>query len=1503
MKAPHFLSRGIDYLGDLGAKLRDLQGFKTLANELVQNADDVKTGVTKMIFNVSDDALIVDNDGVFSDCGQIEQDECPWKEDTEKGHRCDFHRFRYVASGDKRGEEETTGAFGIGFIAVYQITDQPELISAGRHWILHEDQPENERIQVCPGCPKCNSTGLPRTRFILPWAKDPKSTLREKLKAQAISDTDIDALFSELDHFLLPSMLFLKRLKKIKLQRNGRVHRAFHRLDDGDSLILTDGRPDSDRVWHLLKGEFEQEAETLRSKYPGRIEPKRSCRITIAIPQENECNGLFCATLPTEQETGFPFHINAEFFTSNDRKRLNLTAGYEAEWNRAAIRAAAKTLADYLERLPSLLGHQSFWSLLESIKKTSDEAAKPGREPALAAFWEDLSLRLQTAPVVFTTLGEWLMPSQCCLLLQKEEAAIIPLLEKFGLKIASEDLRPYQALLRSDAVGVPVLGIPALCQVLTEKGFDVPLESHEWRKQFSDHNELKTLWAEISLLRNRDKRMPKVHAEHNDLLKKLSIAPVQGNKLVPCQDAYHADSSTVTLFSEIDPEIPFLSENPDFEPLRNLCHTFDAAAAIGALDSLESEGIALAWNEGRLDLKRLFEWFENHRQEILEDFQVKQSLVDLAIFPCSGRLQKMAALALPGDFSDPLGLAEIVDLNALGGRREFLRDLGMPDLDFKTYALRLPGALSDPAIPADKRRKAVYLLAERIGEIKDDQSIRDSLAGAPLVECTDGTFQKATACYFPSESVRLCLEESALTAVLPPSQAAACKGLYEWLGVASRPRISDLLKRIQSIAGNPYTADRIQVITDIIYHLGQRFRDEEPPAELEVLQNLAWLPARGKIDRWHKPNELFAAFQDYLFQTQALFLDIPRNVQNAASAIFQFLGVRTTPETILVVKHLLHCGQKNLPVHQEVYRFLNDKADDPALLQLQGKKCLYLKEKECYLPPDQVFWGEHPFGRYRHRLDENLRVYGNLFKKLGVRDGPDHTDAIAVLKEFAATFGATNQPLGEQDHAVVLACWRLLESAIGTGSFSEKEARPLQGMKCVPNGKRMLNPPEWMFFENRAGLAEKFGSFLTENVISKPVDAGRAMAMAGVRPLGAAAEVQLLECDDPVRDGNLANRIHERHNAFARILDAQIHSDKISSVLERLSIIQFESARSLLIRYQLHVFKQVLESTPESTPALYLADENRLIFTNPNGQNPWSAIARELAVAMLPEHDPGRIAAGIKEVLSAESAGQADQTLDELGYPRLDTTLHAPSPETGTITGLGTDEPTDATPPSAAETDNGGSDATPPMSPGQAVETILGPVAPQPGLPRGATPVEPPMEKTTGGGEKQKRETQRKKRPVLRSYIPSPDTTPETTGKAGNKAGRLPVDEAGVARVLDYEKACGRIPKEMPHKNPGYDIESRDAKGNIVRYIEVKSLSGAWSDTYAVLSKPQFDAAERLGDAFWLYVVDQAQTDAFAIHRIQNPAQRANHFMFDDGWRATAEADESTEESGEEAVG
>ena len=114
----------VNYLGFLEAQLRDLGGIATLAYELIQNGDDTHADgspATTLTFNVTDEALIVENDGVF--------------------RPVDFERLQNIAGGGKRAEMGVTGAFGLGFIAVYQVTDAPEIFSNGRHWIIRPDAP------------------------------------------------------------------------------------------------------------------------------------------------------------------------------------------------------------------------------------------------------------------------------------------------------------------------------------------------------------------------------------------------------------------------------------------------------------------------------------------------------------------------------------------------------------------------------------------------------------------------------------------------------------------------------------------------------------------------------------------------------------------------------------------------------------------------------------------------------------------------------------------------------------------------------------------------------------------------------------------------------------------------------------------------------------------------------------------------------------------------------------------------------------------------------------------------------------------------------------------------------------------------------------------------------------------------------------------------------------------------------------------------------------------
>lgn len=1487
---PEFLSRSIDHLGSLGGKLRDLKGTWTW--ELIQNADDAPNA-TSMTFNVGDTALIVDNDGVFSSCQHIGEHECPWKTDPSYNKLCDFHRFRRIASGDKRAEAGTTGAFGIGFTSVYEITDSPEIISSGQHWILHEDAPEDRRIQVCEGCERCTGSGLPGTRIILSWARDPKSVLRRALEVEQVSADAPQRIFEELGRSLPVAMLFLKQLRGITVQRNGQSLHAFQRIDDADHLILSDGTPDTDRIWHLVYGDFSKVAETLRAGHRG-IEEKRSPRVTVAIPDDGQASGLLCACLPTQHETGLPFHINADFFPSNNRKRIILDSDsdYQSAWNRAALAAAARALGDSLERISALLGAKRFWGYLDNLKRVAEAAQG---DDVFADFWKSAAPHLKSARIIYTTKGLWTYSSDSCLLLQKEEAAAIPVFDAVGLHVVHEDLRPHHNLLRGESVGVGLLDVPRLAKALADRGLTKRLGPNELPSFLANLGTRALLWGEIAHLLDRQQRTPKAKADDEQLLKGIALAPGRDSAIWPCGQLFVADDATIALFRSLGAEVPFVADDPAFAPLSRLCRRFDAPAAVHFLKKIACTDLPQVWKDKPAVLPQLFHWLENRRQEIFDTPGTKQALAELSIFPSSGSLRPLKELALPGNFVDESGLAELVDLSALGGRREFLRDLGMQELDFRNYALsHLPLALRGVAVPAAKRRAALSLVATKLGEIRDDHAVRVALASSSLVECADGEFRKANECYFDSEIVRICLGDHVHFAVLPSARHEAIRELYQWLGVTNQPRLPELVERIRSLTSNEYTQDIAQVIGKIIGYLGGVVTDRLP-SDLDVLRLVPWLPARDKNDRWYRANELYAVFQDYLFKTQALFLDAPNPVQTGSRRLLEVLGIKLTPTASLVVMHLLHCADHAVAVNTEVYRFLNDKADDPALNQLKRKKCLLLGDR--YLAPSQVFWGDHPFGRYRKRLSEDLRPFNNLLRRLDVRDAPDREDALGVLNEIAAEFGEANSFLDDDTHAVVMSCWQFLEKTTGVGSPGEVLGS-LRNVKCVPNMRKVLNRPDWMFFENRAGLAAKFGEALTNNVIPRPMGAGEAMALAGVRQLGKAVETELLECVDPIMEEEMAARILSRRNQFGRVLESQFPGHDTQMTLGRLADIEYESAAALLIRYRLSAFNREWESASEEVPALYQPEQGRLLFARRSGPVPWPAIARELAIALFPDEDPGRIAASLKEVLAAESAEEAAEILDELGFAKLDTSDHD-SPAADFSSGqLGAEEnaPDDGlteTPEDSAAGAEAGS-----MTPEDAIKSLLGAGSAQPSPPPAG--FETPESSGTGGhgaGARQRSTTskgsaKKNQRPVLRSYLPPPGSSTETADDNEETQGRSPVDAAGVQRVLKYEAEHARIPKEMPHKNPGYDVESRDASGNVVRYIEVKSFSGKWNNAYAVLSRPQFDMG-RNNDPFWLYVVEQAETDDFKIHRIPNPSQQANLFMFDDGWRATAEQDES----------
>jgi SNF2 family DNA or RNA helicase len=120
----------------------------------------------------------------------------------------------------------------------------------------------------------------------------------------------------------------------------------------------------------------------------------------------------------------------------------------------------------------------------------------------------------------------------------------------------------------------------------------------------------------------------------------------------------------------------------------------------------------------------------------------------------------------------------------------------------------------------------------------------------------------------------------------------------------------------------------------------------------------------------------------------------------------------------------------------------------------------------------------------------------------------------------------------------------------------------------------------------------------------------------------------------------------------------------------------------------------------------------------------------------------------------------------------------------------------------------------------------------------------------------------------LRGETPAPDEV--------SPAERERIDRLAVAAVLEAERRLGRVPREMPHDHPGYDIESKDPTNDRLYFIEVKGK--AVGATTVTVSKTQILTALNKPDE-WILAIVLVDGDVAAEPRyIRRPFRREPDF-------------------------
>lgn len=1438
--------QSVNFLGFLRGQLNGLQGIPTLCYELIQNADDVKDnsgkpGASRIIFDVCDDALYVYNDGVFRDI--------------------DFERMEKVSWGNKREEEGTTGAFGLGFISVYQVTDSPEIFSSGRHWQFVPNGQEEERIRE-------TLIDTKETKFRLPWAFE-ESEVRKELGILPISKEALSDYTVQINHAIESAALFLKQVTSLELRRNGKQIRRIETCREDNKLLLADGSQTI--IWRIFEGRFESSASEMRRKYGGIIENKRQSLIKIAVPDEPNVNGLLYAFLPSETTTGLPFHINADFYPSPDRKRIIFGDGFKAEWNSLAIKCAADTLANNFPEVLEIFSSQDFWEFADRIKKSS---IKENLTIEFSQFWELLKPEIKVHKTVLTSSNQLVIPSNAVFLDTKELVAADKIFESLGIKTVHPDLRTRQNLLFE--TGVQNIRLSDISKMFVEKGLAERRELSSMPDALRSYEEMEVLWGAIGNL--WDRSYPTEKQQSKEMLKRISIAFGDDEALWPPNELFVADQLTRDSFSKFSSVVWYQEKSNSGSFLNELIPHFAIGDGLRLLKEVE-DTLPELWKNDLFVPSEMLEWLEKNRFEINQD--EAQSIRELRIWPTAdGVLNPLIDLYLAGDFEDPLRLAKLVDLDVLGGGRDFLeRVLNVSQLDFITYVESwVPSLIQNNDLKLTDKFGLIRILAENLGKLRDRDDIQSILSGLPIVWCGDEDFFAATMVWFDSKEVRAVLGSGIKIAQLPIEKQDAIKELYLWLGVSPEPEPKDIAKRIKEIAKKQPDQNSIQLIGSLIAFIASKwvFWSDDEKFPIEQLKHLNWLPGTKDESEWFTPSDVFSVYSSSIFESQGNFLNIDRKIQfqQNTNDLFRFLEIESEPTPDLVVKHLLFSSQKLEPVKPQIYEYLNRNVEDPSISDLRGQKCLCLKDpegNENYYSPDQVFWEQHPFGNYRFRLSPDYGRYKLLFDKIGVKDKPDVSDAIKILLEIAAKYGTSNIPLDDhkQEEEIIIMSWKLISESLENEMISKNEVKKKLGnQKTIPDVRKILNRPERMFFEDRPGWGEKF-IVVKNNLAPRIEGVWLGMEAAGVRPLSTVIKTEMTNCDNRSINNDLLDLLHERKNLIQRVVEEHRSQGIKSLHVQDLEKLTYYKADEIAIVRTFFGFGVQEPSDREIVDSILI--EDCLYFSTPNGNYPWKGIARELSYVINPSGELRSLGMELKEILS-QPLVEARKTLDELGYPMVE--IVETNIEEGQTLVPGMDEP---------EIEGLRVGVNYPEA-GKKVEPIPSSQTKQKGDNNGTESGKGLTSQTSTPPEslQEKRKSSR-----LRSYV-YPEGTLSTNQEAENASDkRTQLGQRGVERVMKFELEQGRNPKDMELvqiHHPGYDIESKSKDGK-TRYIEVKSLSGIWdSQNPAEVTKFEFETAKKKGEDFWLYIVEQVDSPNFRIFTIPDPANRVDFYLFDHGW-------------------
>jgi hypothetical protein len=1545
-----------DLCGNIEQALKALQGYGIMALELIQNADDA--GAKTLRFDARADALVVENDAVFTRCS-LGTSTCDWQTESgesEPRRECNFHAIRKMGGRSKIGSRGQIGRFGIGFVSVYQITDTPIIRSAGVEFRMNPRTGKVKRAWV----PDAGDT-----IFELPWAAE-RSAVRQALNA-AVTPADVaDRVVDEVTTILPSSLLFLRHLEHVEVLKNGRLVASvdIHRIDNRVDLhFQPDGTVQS---WLMLSRPASDVVarQELLSRFPDLVELDRSDAVNVAFPADDRTiDGLLYAYLPTRQDTAMPLHINADFFPHASRQHIVLEGeGHERYWNEALLAGAAAIIEENFQLLRDKLGAKRLWSL----GATALERAKDG---AFGEFWTRFSSAASASPSVLTVSDAWELPGVVRSAPREMDDQEHSALSSIGLNLLHPSLRPYWNALHDAQVGVRQLGLPDVASNLAA----LP------EGQLSlDNPHLRPLWSAVGTMIERGAtRTPPAPESVLALFKSARFLLDRDGRARTADELRRLpDNVPPDLLGLVLPDEsvahPDVLRVPRLAALVRLLRLDDFAAALAQRVSDQNEARALVSDDRALGAAyKLLTLLWNEGETTTAGAALREASI---LRNTDGSLVEPCRAQLPGHFRDPTGYFELVDtrLFPIGMDRFAKYVLDVSVLSFPEWIERYLEDALERGVTRDQYRSILEQIAANRHELAP---LRAELAEIAFVRTRAGSFARPCDCYFLTSELQVLLGNDPERWVdlgwLPaggPTAARVRDVLEDDLGMPTTVSAEHIVARVAEVADAAEPEEAGRTLSPIMRHVVERWTrfDDAARDELAELADVMFIPGlvNGVIDteRLYYPTEVYRATRAVGFDSQVPIVGLQslRQSDRSIGEFLDLLGMEMAPETGVVVDHLLDCIEHGRAPSDVTYAILSERfnADDGIddIDRLRGEPFIWDKV-DGFLPANLVFWHKPPLGGRWRQVSDKMRERQPLFSHLGVAIAPEPRHYAHLVLAIA-----DDRDRNEVDARIHRRCLSQLATELETGTPGiETAIDELAGEECLLTiDGSAIWPSDAFWMDSDAHLAPFSGDL--DHIVAIPPDGDAAAVRRffdrlGATPLSKAVRIELAKTPVSRTDAGATATLRDRADLLIRLAPTKVARETLAHLLNGVEV---RLAEDLLTLAELATLDEPVRSEPTSAE-VYLDEVRPTLYLKAKhvGLHEWSTAARRLlgAVAHLcPSADMRALAATAHLALILPTRKEAEEAITSHGF-RADAYDSDNVPDAEEMEDADAEADEGAVRGSAQGGDiaaideelSGAEDASGEESVGEDADgpesqdggrdgvgagegspddrSTIGGGGEQRGQASGASQDDPYQSKAGTGGlgedqgsggssagkggarprgssngadrqSRRERKERSRARSRMRSYVARDEAKVQSDadkGGAWDEANDL-VDEAAVAAVLAYERANEREPEEQSHTNPGYDVLSIGADG-ARRLIEVKGINGDWDGLGVKLSAVQYRFARDHPEEFWLYVVEHALDEQRRhVRPMSSPFARVDEYWFDGEWRKVCEVGASARE-------